>query len=283
MQSTFDVQEYIRLLGQELVDDFTRAGLTTHPQAVGSGREISAREKLNNILPAGVGIGSGFVIDSFGNTSQQADIILYEKDYAMKFLVNGDESNTYYNVESVIAVGEVKSEVGVKELQDTIVKLKKINNLHRYNDDGYNYRKYLSATSVRNSLSDEKGIYNADRNTFEQVYTFLLCQKLNVSIKTVLQYMRTICEKDCEYVNKLYSVDGAYISFLKKEPHQWKVLTGKNEADALFNLKDNRYAFNYFINDLLGFINAGCTVPLNYQRYLQCGMTASDIKEVIDL
>ena len=49
--------------------------MTTHLHAVGRGRKNSARIKLKNILPAGVGVGSGFVIDSYGNTSQQCDII----------------------------------------------------------------------------------------------------------------------------------------------------------------------------------------------------------------
>ena len=109
MKNNFSVQDYIKFLGEELVHEFSVAGMTTHPHAVGSGRENSARLKLKNILPAGVGVGSGFVIDSYGNTSQQCDIILYEENFAMKFAVNDDQANTYYNCESAIAVGEVKS------------------------------------------------------------------------------------------------------------------------------------------------------------------------------
>ena len=148
MNNQFSTQEYVRMLGKELVFEFDKAGMTTHPHAVGSGRENSARMKLKNILPAGVGVGSGFVIDSFGNTSQQCDIILYEENFSMKFIVNEDQANTYYNCESVIAVGEVKSVASMTEVKDAVKKLSKVNQLKRYNDDGYNYRKYLSATSV---------------------------------------------------------------------------------------------------------------------------------------
>ena len=156
MNNQFSTQEYVRMLGKELVFEFDKAGMTTHPHAVGSGRENSARMKLKNILPAGVGVGSGFVIDSFGNTSQQCDIILYEENFSMKFIVNEDQANTYYNCESVIAVGEVKSVASMTEVKDAVKKLSKVNQLKRYNDDGYNYRKYLSATAIRNSLGDEK-------------------------------------------------------------------------------------------------------------------------------
>ena len=43
MNNQFSTQEYIRMLGKELVFEFDKAGITTHPHAVGSGRENSAR------------------------------------------------------------------------------------------------------------------------------------------------------------------------------------------------------------------------------------------------
>ncbi len=80
METSFNLKEYIKILGQELVSEFEKAGIMTHPGAVGAGRETSAKQKLKQILPAGVGVGSGFVIDSFGHTSRQCDIILYEEN-----------------------------------------------------------------------------------------------------------------------------------------------------------------------------------------------------------
>lgn len=159
--------------------------------------------KLKNILPAGVGIGSGFVIDSYGNTSQQCDIILYEENFAMKFTVNEDQANTYYNCESVIAVGEVKSVASMTEIKDAVKKLSKVNQLKRYNDDGYNYRKYLSATAIQSSLGDEKIVYNSDSDTLKQIFTFLLCQELNTKTASIIKYMKEKCNKECEYINKI--------------------------------------------------------------------------------
>lgn len=46
MNNQFSTQEYIKMLGKELVFEFDKAGMTTHPHAVGSGRENSARMKL---------------------------------------------------------------------------------------------------------------------------------------------------------------------------------------------------------------------------------------------
>ena len=79
-----DIHRYFRKAVR--VFEFEKAGMTTHPHAVGSGRENSARMKLKNILPAGVGIGSGFVIDSYGNTSQQCDIMLFVTPFVSCFV-----------------------------------------------------------------------------------------------------------------------------------------------------------------------------------------------------
>lgn len=283
MKNNFNVQDYIKFLGEELVHEFSVAGMTTHPHAVGSGRENSARLKLKNILPAGVGVGSGFVIDSYGNTSQQCDIILYEENFAMKFAVNNDQANTYYNCESVIAVGEVKSVASMTEIRDAINKLRQVKRLKRYNDDGYNTRNYLSATAVRNSLGDEKLEYNSDENTMGQIFTFLLCQDLKAKTQSIVSSMDEMCDKECEYINRIISTNGAYISFLDTTRNPIKVLPGRIGANAVFNMMDNQYVFNHFIHGLVDFITHATTVPLNYGRYLSMPMTINDLKEIISL
>lgn len=283
MKDSFSTQDYIKMLGEELVFEFNKAGMTTHPHAVGSGRENSARMKLKNILPAGVGVGSGFVIDSYGNTSQQCDIILYEENFSMKFTVNEDHANTYYNCESVIAVGEIKSVASMTEVKDAVDKLRKVKQLKRYNDDGYNYRKYLSATAIRNSLGDEKKEYNSDGDTLGQIFTFLLCQKLNTKTDSIINYMVEKCSEECEYVNKILSTEGAYISFLNTKSNPITVLPGRIGADAAFNMIDNQYAFNHFVHNLVDFISHATTVPLNYGRYLSLPMLVSDLKEIIKI
>ena len=130
MRKNFDTFEYVDDLGKDLVRDFEKAGKTTHPHSVGEGREKSAINKLKDILPSGIGVGSGFVIDSFGNVSSQCDIVIYEKDLCIKFN-SDDDRNCYYNCESVIAVGEVKSNLNKRDLEDSINKFKKIRNLKR--------------------------------------------------------------------------------------------------------------------------------------------------------
>lgn len=100
--------------------------------------------KLKSILPHGVGVGSGFVIDSFGNTSSQCDLIIYEEEFALKFIINNDDTYAYYNCESVIAVGEIKSDASIVDIEDSFKKLKKIRELIRYRENDNRFRCYLS-------------------------------------------------------------------------------------------------------------------------------------------
>ena len=107
MENTINTYKYVTLLGDELIRDFEKSKNSIHPHECGTKKEISTIEKLQDILPEGIGVGSGFVIDSYRNISAQADIIIYEKNFALKFY-KSNPNYTYYNCESVIAVGEIK-------------------------------------------------------------------------------------------------------------------------------------------------------------------------------
>lgn len=283
METTFSTKDYIKELGNELVHEFNKAGMTTHPHAVGTGREISAKKKLKSILPAGIGIGSGFVIDSFGNTSKQCDIILYEEAFALKFILNDNEDYAYYNCESVIAVGEVKSDASSSELKDAINKLAIIKGMKRQNRNGYNTRKYFTSTTVTHCLGELPIPYSSQNDGLKQIYTFLLCRSLNVPTEKVLKYIKERCNELYMYPNSIVSTKGTYISYIKQEEDKYTLVPSRNEANLMYNLVDNDYTFNYFIHNLLDFISAANTVPLNYNQYLSVPLSTDDLKEKLEL
>lgn len=169
------------------------------------------------------------------------------------------------------------------EIKDAVKKLSKVNQLKRYNDDGYNYRKYLSATAIRNNLGDEKIEYNSDSDTLKQIFTFLLCQELNAKTASIIKCMKEKCNKECEYINKILSTSGAYISFLDTQQDIARVLPGRIGADSVFNMVDNQYAFNHFVHNLVDFIAHATTVPLDYGRYLSLPMQVEDLKEILTI
>lgn len=275
MENNFNQRLYIKYLGEELVSEFSRAGMMTQPGAIGSGREQSAKQKLKLILPAGVGIGSGFIIDSYGNTSKQCDIILYEENFALRFNPNNDINNIYYNCESVIAVGEVKSDVTKKELLDSIQKLRIVKSMQR-RDDGRSFRKYFSSQAVDELLGPGTRDYKVKTSPLKQIYTFLLCKDLNLKTTDIFKLLNEECKGDWEYPNRIISTSGAYIGYLKAPNH---LQPCKIDSTEMFNLVDNEDTFNYFVNDLISFIINATTVSLNYPAYLNCNMNLAMLKE----
>ena len=71
MESTFDPDAFIQGVGRRLVEEFEIARTATSPSTVGAAMEQPVRKQLEQILPRGIGVGTGFVIDTYGETSRQ--------------------------------------------------------------------------------------------------------------------------------------------------------------------------------------------------------------------
>ena len=69
MDKSFDPVACSIRVGQEPVSSFVVAGFATTPGQIGSAKEVPVREKLEQLFPRGIAVGSGFVIDSYGGTS----------------------------------------------------------------------------------------------------------------------------------------------------------------------------------------------------------------------
>ena len=208
MDKTFDSAKFVRSVGASLVTEFENARNATTPELVGSAMETAARRQLEQILPRGIGVGTGCVIDTYGSTSRQIDVILYERDICPAFRVNYDDpKTTYYPCEGVIAVGEIKSVIGKNELEDSFAKVASVKSLRRnfehpkYPDDRgrrvFGYRKYGErAGAIRNDII---GAVNYEPNNSEgsKIYGFILAHKMPVGIDTMkAHYSRLINEFD---------------------------------------------------------------------------------------
>ena len=132
MDDSFDPDRFIRRIGERLVDEFRDAKAGTTSSTVGSAAEQPVRKQLEQILPRGLGVGQGFVIDSYSGTSRQQDVIIYERDICPVFSVNNTPETTYYPCEGVIAVGEVKSFLDRKSLEDAFAKVASVKALQRH-------------------------------------------------------------------------------------------------------------------------------------------------------
>ena len=132
MDPKFDPDAFIRRIGERLVDEFKDAKAGTTPATVGSAAEQPVRDQLEQVLPRGIAVGEGFVIDSYGGTSRQQDVILYERDICPVFSINRTLQTTFYPCEGVIAVGEIKSSLDRASLQDAFEKVASVKRLRRH-------------------------------------------------------------------------------------------------------------------------------------------------------
>jgi hypothetical protein len=84
---------------------------------------------LGRHLPSRYRVGGGFVIDAAGRSSQQTDVILYDRQYTPLLFNHGGQ--LYVPAESVYAVFEVKQRLGPQEIGDAGVKAASVRRLAR--------------------------------------------------------------------------------------------------------------------------------------------------------
>lgn len=181
MENHFNSSEYIKHLADELIRNFAYSSSATTPVLVGNAREKEVIRKLELLLPKFVAVGSGCVIDSYGKTSKQLDIIIYEKDYCPVFSINESPETTYYPCEAVIAVGEVKSTLNTKELDDIFKKINSVKELKRHSVESKSlmtdipyksFRKYGMTGAFEGAPEED---YDQENKSTDQIFGFALC------------------------------------------------------------------------------------------------------------
>lgn len=194
MQRNFDPIRYAIDVGRELVSSFAQAGQATTPGLVGSARETPLRKRLEHLLPEGIAVGSGCVIDSRGGTSRQMDVVLYEKHLCPVYSINDDPATTYYPCEGVIAVGEIKSEMASRDLEDAFAKIASVKELRRYtppstdethNKQGRTYVPFRSYGSSHGLVGTEAENFDQDTKPLDQIFGFALAGSLALRPETL--------------------------------------------------------------------------------------------------
>ena len=78
-----------------------------HPGEFGSERERICKNLISQFVSNEFSFSSGFIIDSCGSISTQCDLIIYDASNS-KFLQD-ESQQRFFPIESVVAVGEIKS------------------------------------------------------------------------------------------------------------------------------------------------------------------------------
>ena len=197
---TFSVFEYIQKLGAELVAAYDMGGMATTPGAKGTSRENAVREKLEQVLPRGTGVGTGFVIDVQGNVSKQMDIILYERDLCPVYKLNNSDEAAYYPCEGVYAVGEVKSTINSQEFKDILAKIESVRVLRRYvskhreaiGEDIFAPARHYGSTQhtgLTIVLDKKKEEYEQDKTGRHQIIAFGIGKSMTLSYDSAVKLL----------------------------------------------------------------------------------------------
>jgi hypothetical protein len=224
------------------------------------------------LLPNSVGVGSGCVIDSFGNTSKQMDIIIYEKEFCPVFCINDSPETTYYPCEGVIGAGEIKSRLNTKELKNIFEKSKSIKVLKRYSPiekgvlsgkNYHSYRNYNSKISFECSPEEE---FNQRAKISDQIFCFALCGELELKPETLILKVDEQL-KLCSEVNLISILKNGIIFYRNKAKN--KIVYLKKDADSFYYLNRSTENFQFLLKTLNDIILNVRTVPiLTFNRYL---------------
>lgn len=272
---SFNFKNYINHLAEELIRNFDFASNATTPVLIGTAKEKEVSRKLEMLLPNSVGVGSGCIIDSYGNTSKQMDIIIYEKEFCPVFCLNESSETTYYPCEGVIAVGEIKSTLNSKELSNIFKKSKSVKNLKRYSvaETGQlNLGKYHSYRSYNSKVSFEctpdEG-FDQENKILDQIFCFALCGKLELKPETLVnKFAENLNEtKNGEEINLISILNNGLIFFRNKS--QKKIVYLQKDADSFYFLSRENENFEFLLSTLSQIILNGRTVPVTtFNRYL---------------
>jgi len=274
MEQHFNSSEYIRHLADELIRNFSFASAATTPVLVGTAREKEVIRKLEMLLPKFVGVGSGCIIDSFGKTSKQMDIVLYEKDYCPVFCINESQETTYYPCEGVIAVGEVKSALNSKELTNIIDKIQSVKVLKRYSEvthgalrsSYYSYRNFGSRTCFQGSAEED---FNQDLKITDQIYCFALCGDLDITTETLANNFESELTRIGfkNEVNLISILNHGIVGYYNQETSAGNDQI--KDAGAFYISKKREHNFEYLLSTLNRVINQSRTVDSKtYNRYI---------------
>ncbi len=278
MQRNFDPISYAIDVGRELVSSFAQAGKATTPGLVGSAREAPTRRKLEHLLPEGIAVGSGCVIDSHGGTSKQMDVVLYEKHLCPEYSINDDAATTYYPCEGVIAVGEIKSSMASSDLEDAFAKIASVKKLRRYarrSDDGLGlgatvpFRSYGASISASGTEAEE---FDQDTKPLDQIFGFALAGSLALQPETLcMKYAeKAALHGRTSSPNLIVTLDdNRVITPLKTSPDGKRAIgISAHESDSVCCVTRSEGGFQFLLARIYNVYRQGRTVERGaFDRY----------------
>jgi len=158
-----------------------------HPGEFGTYREKTVKEFLRFIIPQSFDIGNGFVISSTDEVSTQCDIIVF--DSAITPLIQSNELQTFFPVETVVGIGEIKSKMSKVELRNAINKLAKTKQI----------KSNVPNPNIHKGLND---IFNPKEVMYDCIFTFIVCEKFDFNLQNIETEIDSMYDEEVEYCHR---------------------------------------------------------------------------------
>ena len=158
-------------------------GKLIHPGEFGSFREGLVRELLARFLPESYGVSQGFVLAPNGDISTQCDVVVYSRLHAP--IIHTSEQQRFFPVESVLAIGEVKSTLNCSQLQTACSKLARVKDM----------RAKLQAPAIAASTFKDIGPYSATEHHLDQLCTFVVANEISGDDSAIRQAIAKAAEE----------------------------------------------------------------------------------------
>lgn len=215
-----------------------------HPGEFGTYREDIVKDFISLFVPRKYAIESGFIINANGGISTQCDLVIYDAQStpSMQSLQN----QKFFPVETVLAVGEVKSDIQSRSSLSTA--LQKLAWVKKMREE------------VKESLCikrEREGNYDPLNYPFDQVFTFLICQKLDFSLEYMnnapfnLYQLETIARHKHNVILSIN--DGALIYHNGESNYYYPATGNKIETEKLIKPSNENISahFVHFISALV--------------------------------
>ncbi len=179
-RSPYSSVDHVREAGRWIAEDYARHKSVTKRRADrGEKAEELVRVALRAVLPEWIGVEHGFVVDSYGFTSQQQDVVLFERMRSPVFrtLTDGIGPGNF-PCEYVIAAGEVKASTYSGWVRDVFQKSESAKRMRR----AIGHEESLGTTwfpwrhyGDRSKPAEDQvrgPIFDQDRNPKDRIMTF---------------------------------------------------------------------------------------------------------------
>lgn len=234
-----------------------------HPGEFGMYREAIARKFLKSFAPSYLDIEQGFLINSNDENSTQCDIVIYDARHTP--LLKNKELQRFFPIETVSAVGEVKSDLNFQDFKTALLKLAKTKKMSEFvKNPSIIYRK-------------QEGEFSPETNPYDLLTTFLICQKFKFDPKRIEEVYDESIDVRHRH-NMILSIEDGLLLYDWSTTddtavHFLPTLDGKRQQNwAFYRLEDNGInCFKVFCNylfDALCFRTIMFTQISNYMKYL---------------